>query len=111
LSLLTTKPVLYAANVTDHELSGDEGPHLRRLREAVTASAEHAEIVPFSAKIEAELADLAPQARSIPTSNAASSAPKPSPIRISSPMAAGRALGRKASPGPKARSTLSPMAT
>src|SRR5947207_10890194 len=35
LSLLTTKPVLYAANATDHELTGDEGPHLRRLREAV----------------------------------------------------------------------------
>src|SRR3954464_588012 len=63
LSLLTTKPVLYAANVTDHELSGDEGPHLRRLREAVAASGEHAEIVPFSAKIEAELAELAPEER------------------------------------------------
>ncbi|HEY2374401.1 MAG TPA: redox-regulated ATPase YchF [Gemmatimonadaceae bacterium] len=63
LSLLTTKPVLYAANVTDHELAGDEGPHLRRLREAVAASGEHAEIVPFSAKIEAELAELAPDER------------------------------------------------
>ena len=63
LSLLTTKPVLYAANVTDQELSGDEGPHLRRLREAVAASGEHAEIVPFSAKIEAELAELAPEER------------------------------------------------
>src|SRR3954466_15316235 len=63
LSLLTTKPVLYAANVTDHELSGDEGPHLRQLREAVGASGEHAEIVPFSAKIEAELAELAPEER------------------------------------------------
>jgi GTP-binding protein YchF len=63
LTLLTTKPVLYAANVTDHELAGDEGPHLRRLREAVSASGEHAEIVPFSAKIEAELAELAPDER------------------------------------------------
>ena len=63
LSLLTTKPVLYAANVTDHELAGDEGPHLRRLREAVAASGEHAEIVPFSAKIEAELAELPPDER------------------------------------------------
>ncbi|HUX33624.1 MAG TPA: redox-regulated ATPase YchF [Gemmatimonadaceae bacterium] len=58
LNLLTTKPVLYAANVTDAELSGEEGPHLRALREAVKASGEHAEIVPFSAKIEAELAEL-----------------------------------------------------
>ncbi len=58
LTLLTTKPVLYAANVTDAELSGHEGPYLRALREAVKASGEHAEIVPFSARIEAELADL-----------------------------------------------------
>jgi ribosome-binding ATPase len=58
LSLLTVKPVLYAANVTDAELSGDEGKHLRALREAVRASGESAEIVPFSAKIEAELAEL-----------------------------------------------------
>jgi ribosome-binding ATPase len=63
LSLLTTKPVLYAANVTDHELAGDEGPHLRRLREAVARSGEHAEIVPFSARIEAELAELPPEER------------------------------------------------
>ena len=63
LTLLTTKPVLYAANVTDHELAGDEGPHLRRLREAVCASGEHAEIVPFSAKIESELAELPAEER------------------------------------------------
>jgi len=60
LSLLTTKPVLYAANVSDTELHGDEGPHLRALREAIIASGEHAEVVPFSAKIEAELAELPP---------------------------------------------------
>ena len=58
LSLLTAKPMLYAANVTDHELTGDEGPHLKALRAAVAKSGEHAEIVPFSAKIEAELAEL-----------------------------------------------------
>jgi GTP-binding protein YchF len=58
LSLLTAKPILYAANVTDAELTGDEGPHLTALRAAVAASGEHAEIVPFSAKIEAELAEL-----------------------------------------------------
>src|SRR5690349_20280388 len=63
LSLLTTKPVLYAANVTDAELSGDEGKHLKALRAAVAASGEHAEIVPFSAKIEAELAELPPEDR------------------------------------------------
>ena len=63
LSLLTSKPVLYAANVSDSELHGDEGPHLRALREAVRTSGEHAEIVPFSAKIEAELAELPPEDR------------------------------------------------
>src|ERR671917_260746 len=35
LSMLTTKPVLYAANVTDAELTGDEGAHLQTLRAAV----------------------------------------------------------------------------
>lgn len=58
LSLLTTKPILYAANVTDAELTGDEGAHLKALRAAVAAGGEVAEIVPFSAKIESELAEL-----------------------------------------------------
>jgi hypothetical protein len=63
LTLLTAKPVLYAANVTDHELSGDEGPHLKALRAAIIKSGEHAQVVPFSARIEAELAQLAPEDR------------------------------------------------
>ena len=63
LTLLTVKPVLYAANVTDAELSGEEGLHLKALRTAVAASGEHAEVVPFSAKIEAELAELPPEDR------------------------------------------------
>jgi ribosome-binding ATPase YchF (GTP1/OBG family) len=60
---LTAKPVLYAANVTDAELAGAEGPHLRALRAALAGSGEVAEIVPFSAKIEAELAELPPADR------------------------------------------------
>ena len=63
LSLLTTKPILYAANVTDAELSGDEGPRLKALRAAVASSGERAEVVPFSAKIESELAELPPDDR------------------------------------------------
>jgi len=63
LQLLTVKPVLYAANVTDHELAGDEGPHIKALREAIAASDEPAEVVPFSARIEAELAELPPEDR------------------------------------------------
>ncbi len=58
LTLLTVKPVLYAANVSDAELTGAEGKYLSALRTAVEASGEEAEIVPFSAKIEAELAEL-----------------------------------------------------
>ena len=58
LSLLTVKPILYAANVTEHELAGDEGKHVRALRDAVSRSHEPAEIVPFSARIEAELSEL-----------------------------------------------------
>ena len=58
LTLMTAKPVLYAANVTDAELTGEEGRHVRALRAAVAASGEHAEVVTFSAKIEAELAEL-----------------------------------------------------
>ena len=58
LALLTLKPVLYAANVTDAELAGHEGPHVGALRQAIAASGERAEVVPFSAKIESELAEL-----------------------------------------------------
>jgi GTP-binding protein YchF len=64
LTLLTMKQVLYAANVSDSELTGIEGKHLSALREAVRASGEHAEVVPFSAKIEAELAELPAEDRS-----------------------------------------------
>ena len=63
LSLLTTKPILYAANVTDAELTGDEGAHLQALRAAIVASGELASVVPFSAKIESELAELPPEDR------------------------------------------------
>lgn len=63
LALLTVKPVLYAANVSDSELAGEEGPHLKALRDAVKKSGEIAEVVPFSAKIEAELSELPPEDR------------------------------------------------
>src|SRR5262245_61166010 len=38
LALLTVKPVLYAANVVDGELSGEEGKHVKALRAAVGKS-------------------------------------------------------------------------
>jgi ribosome-binding ATPase len=58
LTLLTIKPILYAANVTEQELTGNEGKHLTALRAAIAKSHEPAEVVPFSAKIEAELSEL-----------------------------------------------------
>jgi len=63
LALLTIKPVLYAANVTESELAGHEGKYLKALRDAVKASGEHADVVPFSAKIESELAELSAEER------------------------------------------------
>ncbi|WKW11767.1 redox-regulated ATPase YchF [Pseudogemmatithrix spongiicola] len=63
LQLLTLKPILYAANVTDSELTGAEGKHVTALRAAIAADHEPAEVVTFSAKIEMELAELPPEDR------------------------------------------------
>ncbi|MBA3497534.1 MAG: redox-regulated ATPase YchF, partial [Gemmatimonadales bacterium] len=57
-NLLTAKPVLYAANVAEAEIAGGNA-HVDALRAALTREREVAEIVPFSAKVEAELAELA----------------------------------------------------
>ena len=56
-NLLTAKPVLYAANVAEDEIAGGNA-HVEALRAALTADREVAEIVPFSAQVEAELAEL-----------------------------------------------------
>ncbi len=63
LGLLTAKPILYAANVTEEDLATGGGRWLAALRGAVQAHHEEAEIVLFSAKLEAELADLDPAER------------------------------------------------
>jgi ribosome-binding ATPase len=56
LSLLTVKPVLYAANVAEDELP-DGNQHVDVVREL--AAREGAEVVVVSAQVEAELAELA----------------------------------------------------
>ena len=61
-NLLTAKPVLYAANVREEEIAGGNR-HVEALRAAVAADGEEAEIVTFSAKVEAELAELPPEDR------------------------------------------------
>ncbi len=58
-NLLTSKPVLYAANVGEAEIAAGNR-FVEALGAAVEREAESAEIVIFSAKVEAELAELAP---------------------------------------------------
>ena len=59
LGLLTAKPILYAANVNEDDLARGGGKWIEQLRSAVQGHHEEAEIVLFSAKFEAELAELA----------------------------------------------------
>jgi GTP-binding protein YchF len=61
-NLLTAKPVLYAANVGEDEIAGGNR-HVDTLRGAIERDGENAEVVTFSAKVEAELAELAPADR------------------------------------------------
>lgn len=57
LHLLTLKPVLYAANVSEDGVADAESnPFVQQVREF--AAAENAEVVPISAKVEAEIAEL-----------------------------------------------------
>jgi ribosome-binding ATPase len=62
LNLLTAKPVLYAANVAEDEIASGNA-HVDALRAVIARDGETAEIVTFSAKVEAELAELAPEDR------------------------------------------------
>ncbi len=61
-NLLTAKPVLYAANVGENEIAAGNR-FVDELRTAVERDGESAEVVTFSAKVEAELAELAPEDR------------------------------------------------
>ncbi|AFM02493.1 GTP-binding protein YchF [Desulfitobacterium dehalogenans ATCC 51507] len=55
--LLSMKPVLYAANVSEEEIADpDNNPYVRKVREI--AAAENSEVVVVCAKIEAEIAEL-----------------------------------------------------
>ena len=58
LGLLTAKPILYAANVSEADLGRADAPHVARLGAAVQRHHEEAEIVTFSGRFEAELAQL-----------------------------------------------------
>lgn len=57
LHLLTMKPVLYAANVSEDGVTeADANPYVQQVRDF--AAQENAEVVPISAKVEAEIAEL-----------------------------------------------------
>ncbi|BFH71312.1 MAG: redox-regulated ATPase YchF [Paenibacillus dendritiformis] len=57
LHLLTMKPVLYAANVSEDGVAeADNNPYVQQVRDF--AAQENAEVVPISAKVEAEIAEL-----------------------------------------------------
>jgi ribosome-binding ATPase len=62
-NLLTAKPVLYAANVAEREI-GSGNRFVDQLQATLPQDQETAEVVTFSAKVEAELAELAPEDRS-----------------------------------------------
>lgn len=63
LGLLTVKPVLYAANVDEADLAAGGGAAAEALRQATRDHHELADVVPFSAKFEAELTELTPEER------------------------------------------------
>jgi GTP-binding protein YchF len=57
LHLLTWKPVLYAANVSEDELlDADSNPYVKKVKEF--AAAENSEVIVVCAKIESEIAEL-----------------------------------------------------
>ncbi|HEY0304025.1 MAG TPA: redox-regulated ATPase YchF [Longimicrobiales bacterium] len=62
-NLLTSKKELYAANVAEADLAAGTNELVERLREAVEADNEPAEVVALSARIEAELIQLSKEER------------------------------------------------
>lgn len=60
LHLLTSKPVLYVANVSEDEISDDEeNEYVKKVREY--SSKDDADVIVISAKIEEEIAELGPE--------------------------------------------------
>lgn len=56
LNLLTMKPIIYMANVSEDDLIGDQNPYVDLVKEY--AKKENSQVVMVSAKIESELIDL-----------------------------------------------------
>jgi GTP-binding protein YchF len=62
-NLLTSKPELYAANISESDLAAATNEHAERLRSVIEQEHEPAEVVALSARIEAELMHLPPEER------------------------------------------------
>jgi GTP-binding protein YchF len=58
IALLTNKPVIYAANLSETDFSGDieSNPHYQKVKEL--AKFENSEVLPICAQLEAEMADM-----------------------------------------------------
>ncbi len=56
LDLLSYKPVIYAANISEDEIADDDNAYVKKVKEY--AEAEGSEVVVICAKIEAELSEL-----------------------------------------------------
>lgn len=56
LDLLSYKPIIYIANVSEDEVGAEENDYVKRVREF--ADTEGSEVVVISAKVEAEIAEL-----------------------------------------------------
>ena len=63
LDLLTYKPVIYAANVSEDDAAGEDNEYVKQVKEY--AAAEDSEVVVICAKIEAELSELDDEERSM----------------------------------------------
>ena len=65
VSLLTNKPVIYAANVSENDFKGgiENNPYFKQVKEI--ADSEHAGVLPISAEIEAEIAGMDPEEKEL----------------------------------------------
>ena len=65
VSLLTNKPVIYAANMSESDFKGgvEQNPYFQAVKQI--ADGEHAAVLPISAEIEAEISGLEPEEKEL----------------------------------------------
>ena len=65
ISLLTNKPVIYAANMSEDDFKGgiEKNPYFRQVEEI--AESEHAAVLPICAEIEAEISGMEPEEKAL----------------------------------------------